>query len=129
MAKKRLCKLLFSISIIACLVGLIIQISLAISFLSPVWALDSLNRDVNPTLTAPLSEYEYIISDKTNQYDLLGEKLHQAHPFIKVCPSCNISYLRYYVSQHRFTDNRIKIRYLILSHFHGSRYKDVISLS
>ena len=130
MAKQRLYKLLFSICILVCLISLVEKVSLVLPFLPQLWIWENLENHVNPMLTSPLSEYEYVIWDNTKQDELLGERLYQTHHhFVKACPSINISYLRYYYTLQGFTDSRIKIKYLILAHFHGSRYKDVISLS
>lgn len=131
MTRQKLYKLIFNISILICLLGLVTKVSLVMTFLPQLCTWENLNHDPYPMLTAPLSEYEYFISDNTKQDKFFNVRFCQAHPFIKICPYLDSYYLkcRYYDSHQGFTDNRIKIRYLILAHFHGSRYKDGIFAS
>lgn len=128
MTQPRLNKMLFSTFILVCLICLVANISLLMPFMPQSWTWGSLNHDVNPMLTEPLSEYQYLVSDSAKQDKFIGESFHQVYPFIKICTSFNISYLQYYKEQKRFAYNIVKIRYLIIAHFHGSKYKDVLPL-
>lgn len=125
MASRRLYKLL----IFLCLICIVNKMSIVSLFFPQLGIWEIPGHDVYPLLTPPLSEYEYLIWDNTKQEKFFNETFYQIYPFVKLCPTLNISYLRYYNSPQRLTDNRIRIRYLILAHFHGSRYKDGISLS
>lgn len=121
MAGKKLYRSLGNILILACLV---IQVSLAMPFLSQIWALNAVSRDVEPILIAPLSECEYIIADKSKEFKFLDKELHRVYPFTKLYSSTPISTSAHYYNQRLLPDNRKKIKYMLMSYFHGSRYKD-----
>ncbi|MFY9297394.1 MAG: hypothetical protein WAO42_12085 [Caldicoprobacterales bacterium] len=57
MSIKRFYKMVFTISIMVCLISLIL-ISLVMPSLWPIWTVDISNIEANPMLTSPLFEYD-----------------------------------------------------------------------
>lgn len=115
---KRLCAFLL-------IVCVLIQAGLAMPFLSQVWVLNTLGRSVEPSFVASLYECQQLTPDNLKQFRYLEEGLINLFSYLKFHPTKPFFISIYYRYQRSLIDHRDNIKYLIMSHFHGSRYKDV----
>lgn len=107
------------------LVCIFIQVCLAMPFLSQVWVLNAWHQGVEPSLAASLYEYQTITDDNLKQFQWFGEGLMKLFSYIEIHPSKCLYIAIYYRNQRSSMDIRDNIKHLIMSHFHGSRYKDI----